>query len=271
MMAAGLLPAWKLKSEGMVLPEERLPTGQTIIVGLQHVFTMFGSTVVLPIFMGFDPNLAILFSGLGALIFLVAVGFRVPGYLGASGSFVPVEIAATVYAGSGANPNIGIALGRIITAGLLYTLIGIAVVAAGHAWVERLVPPVVTGAVIAVIGLNLAPITVKGLLTRGAFDAAIAVITVATIGAIAVFASEFWRRIPILIGGAFAYLMHWVLANGLGLGNRPGKPPIGSVFLTSSRCRASDGLLLFAGAILGIPPVRGQLRAICVQSAIDRT
>jgi putative pyrimidine permease RutG len=216
-MTAGLFPAWKLKSEGMVLPEERLPTGQTITVGLQHVFTMFGSTVVLPIFMGFDPNLAILFSGVGTLIFLVAVGFRVPSYLGASGSFVPVVIAATVYAGSGANPNIGIALGGIITAGLLYTLIGIAVVAAGHAWVERLMPPVVTGAVIAVIGLNLAPIAVKGL-SRGAFDAAIAVITVATIGAIAVFASEFWRRIPILIGGTFAYIVHWVLANGLGLG-----------------------------------------------------
>jgi xanthine/uracil permease len=199
MMTAGLLPAWKLKSEGAVLPEERLPTGQTIIVGLQHVFTMLGSTVVLPIFMGFDPNVAILFSGLGTLIFFLAVGGRVPSYLGASGSFVPVVIAATAYDGSGANPNIGIALGGIIAAGMLYTLMGVAVVAAGHAWIERLMPPVVTGAVIAVIGLNLAPIAVKGLLTRGAFDAAIAVITVATIGAIAVFASEFWRRIPILI------------------------------------------------------------------------
>jgi xanthine/uracil permease len=65
----------------VVLPEERLPAGQTIIVGLQHVFTMFGSTVVLPIFMGFDPNVAILFSGVGTLIFIVAVGSRIPSYL----------------------------------------------------------------------------------------------------------------------------------------------------------------------------------------------
>ena len=216
-MSAGLLPAWKLKPKGVVLPEERLPAGQTIIVGLQHVFTMFGSTVVLPIFMGFDPNVAILFSGVGTLIFIVAVGGRVPSYLGASASFVPVVIAATAYAGSGANPNIGIALGGIIAAGMLYTLIGVAVVLAGRGWIEKLMPPVVAGAVIAVIGLNLAPIAVK-VLSRDPFDAAIALITVMTICVAAVFASEFWRRIPILIGGTFAYLAHWVLANGLGLG-----------------------------------------------------
>ena len=216
-MSAGLLPAWKLKPKGVVLPEERLPAGQTIIVGLQHVFTMFGSTVVLPIFMGFDPNVAILFSGVGTLIFIVAVGGRVPSYLGASASFVPVVIAATAYAGSGANPNIGIALGGIIAAGVLYTLIGVAVVLAGRGWIEKLMPPVVAGAVIAVIGLNLAPIAVK-VLSRDTFDAAIALITVMTICVAAVFASEFWRRIPILIGGTFAYLAHWVLANGLGLG-----------------------------------------------------
>ena len=217
MMTAGLLPAWKLKSEGVVLPEERLPAGQTIIVGLQHVFTMFGSTVVLPIFMGFDPNVAILFSGVGTLIFIVAAGGRIPSYLGASASFVPVVIAATAYAGSGANPNIGIALGGIIAAGMLYTLIGVAVVVAGRGWIEKLMPPVVAGAVIAVIGLNLAPIAVK-VLSRDTFDAAIALITVATICVVAVFASEFWRRIPLLVGGTFAYLVHWVLANGLGLG-----------------------------------------------------
>ena len=101
MMIASLLPTWKSKSEGVVLPEERLSTGQTLTVGLQHVFTMLGSMVVLPIFMGFDPNVAILFSGVGTLIFFVAVGGRVPSYLGVSGSFVPVVIAATAYAGSG--------------------------------------------------------------------------------------------------------------------------------------------------------------------------
>jgi putative pyrimidine permease RutG len=199
------LPVWKLKSEGIILPEERLPVGQTIIVGLQHVFTMFGSTVLLPIFMGFDPNVAILFSGVGTLIFFIAVAGRVPSYLGTSGSFVTAIIAATAYAGSGPNPNIAIALGGIIAAGALYTAIGVAVVVIGYSWVEKLMPPVVTGAVIAVIGLNLAPVVVKGVSGR-ALDSAVAVMTVLAIGAVAVFAPKFWRRIPILTGGSFGYL-----------------------------------------------------------------
>ncbi len=211
------LPVWKLKSEGIILPEERLPVGQTIIVGLQHVFTMFGSTVLLPIFMGFDPNVAILFSGVGTLIFFIAVAGRVPSYLGTSGSFVTAIIAATAYAGSGQNPNIAIALGGIIAAGALYTAIGVAVVVIGYSWVEKLMPPVVTGAVIAVIGLNLAPVVVKGVSGR-ALDSAVAVMTVLAIGAVAVFGPKFWRRIPILIGGSFGYLVYWLLASGFGHG-----------------------------------------------------
>ena len=218
-LRAKQFPVWKLKSEGVIFPEERLPAGQTIIVGLQHVFTMFGSTVLLPIFMGFDPNVAILFSEVGTLIFFVAVGGRVPSYLGTSASFVTAVIAATAYAGSGANPNIGIALGGIMAAGALYTLIGVAVVLTGYGWVEKLMPPVVSGAVIAAIGLNLASVAVKGV-SGTAIDTAAAVITIGTIGVVAVFGPKFWRRIPILIGGAFGYLAYWLLASGLGRGNR---------------------------------------------------
>ena len=217
MMTAGHLRVWKLKSEGVILPEERLPAGQTILVGLQHVVAMFGATVLAPILMGFDPNVVVLFSGIGTLIFFVVVGGRVPSFLGSSFSFIAIVIAATAYAGPGLNPNIGIALGGIMAAGVLYALIGIAVVLAGHGWVEKLLPPVVSGAVIAVIGLNFAPHAVKAV-SGSTFDTAIAVITVVTIGGVAVFAPGFWQRIPVLIGGTFAYFAHWMLANGLGIG-----------------------------------------------------
>ena len=152
---------WKLKSGGAVLPEERLPAIQTVIVSLQHVIAMFGGTVLAPILMGFEPNTVLLFSGVGTLIFFVAVGGHVPSFLGSSFSFIAVVIAATAYGGAGANPNVGIALGGIMAAGALYTLIGIIVVLVGHAWVEKLMPPVVTGAVVAVIGLNLAPVAIR--------------------------------------------------------------------------------------------------------------
>ena len=129
---------------------------------------MFGATVLAPLLMGFDPNVAILFSGIGTLIFFVAVGGRVPSYLGSSFSFIAVVIAATAYAGQRARtPNLGVALGGIVAAGALYAVIGVVVMLVGYAWIERLMPPVVTGSVVAVIGLNLAPIAVKGISGSG--------------------------------------------------------------------------------------------------------
>src|SRR5580704_19421826 len=123
------------KSEGEILPEEHLPAAQMVVVGLQHVVAMFGATVLAPILTGFDPNVAVLFSGIGTLIFFIAVGGKVPSYLGSSFSFIAVIIAATGYSGQGPNPNLGIALGGIIAAGALYAAIGLAVALAGHRWV----------------------------------------------------------------------------------------------------------------------------------------
>ena len=80
----GYFPQWKLKEKGVVAPDERLPTGQTVAMGVQHVVAMFGSTILAPILMGFDPNMAVLMSGIGTLIFFAIVGGRVPSYLGSS-------------------------------------------------------------------------------------------------------------------------------------------------------------------------------------------
>src|SRR5690242_5713054 len=151
----GYFTGWTLKESGVIAPDERLPWGQTIFVGLQHVLAMFGSTVLAPIIMGFDPNTAIFFSGIGTLIFFVMVGGRVPSYLGSSFSFIAVVIAATAYAPKvfGAhNPNIGVALGGIIACGVVYGIIGVIVMFTGYNWIEYLMPPVVTGTVVMVIG-----------------------------------------------------------------------------------------------------------------------
>ena len=151
-------PSWKLKQQGSVIaPDERLPMGQTIAMGMQHVVAMFGSTVLAPLLMGFDPNMAVLMSGIGTLIFFAVVGGHVPSYLGSSFAFIGVVIAATGYvAGSGMNTNMSVALGGIIICGLVYALVGLIVMLTGVKWIERLMPPAVTGAVVAVIGLNLA-------------------------------------------------------------------------------------------------------------------
>jgi len=110
-----------------------------------------------------------------------------------------------------------VALGGIIAAGALYAIIGAIVMYSGYAWIERLMPPVVTGAIVAVIGLNLAPVAVKAV-SGSSFDTFIGLITVLAIGLVAVRAPETLRRIPIVLGGLVAYIVYLLLANGLGLG-----------------------------------------------------
>ena len=95
-----------LQSGGVIGPDERLPWPQTSLMGIQHVIAMFGSTVLAPILMGFDPNLAVFMSGIGTLIFFLITGGKVPSYLGSSFAFISVVIAATAYGGKGANAHI---------------------------------------------------------------------------------------------------------------------------------------------------------------------
>ncbi len=213
------------------MPDERLPAGQTAVLGLQHVVAMFGSTVLAPLIMGFDPNVSILFSGISTLIFFIAVGGRVPSYLGSSFAFIGPVLVATGAAAGAASPNIALALGGIIAAGVLYALIGVIVMIAGHNWIEKLMPPVLTGAIVAAIGLVLAPIAIAsasgtspGNPDGDQISRWIAILTVTSVGAIAVYAPGMARRLPILLGGAFAYLVYLMLANGLALARRLTSP-----------------------------------------------
>ena len=210
-------PASALADGGVIGPDERLPWPQTAAMGVQHVIAMFGATVLAPILMGFDPNLAIFMSGIGTLIFYFITGGKVPSYLGSSFAFIGVVIAATAYAGKGPNANIGVALGAIIACGLVYTLIGAVVQAIGTGWIERLMPPVVTGAVVAVIGLNLAGIPIKNMAASN-FDSWMQLVTFVCVALVAVFTRGMVQRLLILVGLLLATLIYLLLANGMGLG-----------------------------------------------------
>jgi len=215
-----LIPAWRVvgaQPGRVVAPDERLPWPQTAALGVQHVIAMFGATVLAPLLMGLDPNLAILMSGIGTLIFFLVVGGRVPSYLGSSFAFIGVVIAATGYAGQGPNPNLGAALGGIIACGALVALIGAVVALAGTAWIEALMPPVVTGAVVAVIGLNLAGVPIKNMAPTG-FDAWMQAVTFVSVGLVAVYTRGMAQRLLILVGLVAATLVYALLANALGLG-----------------------------------------------------
>jgi putative pyrimidine permease RutG len=263
----GFFPHWKLKTGGVIMPDERLPWGQTIVSGLQHGVAMAGGTIIAPLIMGFDPNLALFFSGVGTLIFFVVVAGRVPSYLGSSFSFIAVVIAASAYSGHGPSANLDVALGGIIAAGVLYGIIALIVIWLGVGWVEHLMPPVVTGAVVAVIGLNLAPVAVKSV-SGSQFDAWIGLITVLIIGLIAVAAPGLWRRLPIIIGAIAGYLLYLLLANGLGWGKPidytalAAAPWVGLPKFTAPSFHANAMFLIAPVAIILVAENLGHIKAI---------
>src|SRR3546814_19336356 len=128
-MSSSYCPRWTRVPGGLqdvvVQPDERMSWPQNIAMGAQHVVAMFGSTILAPLLMGFDANVAILMSGVGTLIFFFFVRGRVPSSLGSSFAFIGGVIAVTGYAGACPNAHSGLALGAIIPCGFVYTLLGL--------------------------------------------------------------------------------------------------------------------------------------------------
>ncbi len=149
---------WSVHGDGYTIepgevvgPRQRLAWLPTVGIGMQHVVAMFGATFLVPLITGFPPSTTLLFSGIGTLLFLLVTGNRVPSYLGSSFAFLaPIAAAQGVHGPAGA-------LGGVVMAGVALLLVGLLVQTVGHAWVHRLMPPMVTGAIVALIGLNLAP------------------------------------------------------------------------------------------------------------------
>lgn len=262
--------------EKAIAPDERLSWPQTAALGLQHVIAMFGATVLAPLLMGFDPNVAVLMSGVGTLLFFFLTGGRVPSYLGSSFAFIGVVIAATGYAGSGPNPNLPLALGGIIACGVLYTAIGLLVSATGSGWVEKLMPPVVTGAVVAVIGLNLASVPIKNMAPT-AFDAWMQAATFLSVAVVAVYARGMLQRLLILAGLIQASLIYALLTNGFGLGAPIDLSKVAAaawIGLPQFHAPAFDGaamLMIAPVALILVAENLGHLKAVGAMTGRDMT
>ena len=147
---------WKVHGTGtvepgaVVAPDERLSWGKTIGLGAQHVVAMFGATFLVPLITGFPIPATLFFSGVGTLIFLLITGNRLPSYLGSSFAFISPVLA------SKANGDIGRALFGIALTGILLAIVGGIVHVAGSHWIDVLMPPVMTGTIVMLIGFNLA-------------------------------------------------------------------------------------------------------------------
>ena len=202
------LLSWKLHGNGktvssgeVVSTDERLSWPRTVGVGLQHIAAMFGATFLVPIITGFPPTTTLFFSGIGTILFLIITGNKVPSYLGSSFAFLgPIGAAM---ASAGTNGGMAAALGGIVFTGVVLALVGFAVKAAGIGWVNWLLPPVVTGTIVMVIGFNLAG-AAKGNFTK---DPLIAIITLASIGVIGALSKGFMSRISIFLGLVVGYVV----------------------------------------------------------------
>ena len=187
-------------------PGQRLSWGRTVGLGAQHVVAMFGATFVFPLVMGLDPNLAIMFSGICTILFLLICQNRVPSYLGTSASFVAGVAAIRTQGGDSADVT-----GAIMVAGVVLALVGLAVHFGGSQIIHKVLPPAVTGAVVMLIGFNLAPV-VAGIYWPQ--DQWVALLTAAFMVCAAVLLPGFWSRIAVFLALIFGYLLSW-LADGL--------------------------------------------------------
>ncbi|MBD8868613.1 uracil-xanthine permease family protein [Nocardioides donggukensis] len=198
-------------------PMQRLSWGRTIGLGAQHVVAMFGATFVFPIVMGLDANLAIMFSGLCTILFLLIVKNRVPSYLGTSASFVGGVVAIRAAGGDSSDVT-----GAILVAGLLLALLGLLVHIGGAGIVHKILPPAVTGAVVMLIGFNLAPVVANIYWPQDQWIA-LATATFMIMGAVLL--PGFWSRIAVFLSLIFGYLLSFFADTVFG--------PITSVLPTS--------------------------------------
>jgi uracil-xanthine permease len=184
-----------LSSTDIVYPEERLSWGRTIGLGMQHVVAMFGATFLVPIITGFPPSTTLLFSGIGTILFLAVTKNQLPSYLGSSFAFIAPVGAATAMGGH------GFALAGIVLVGLLLALVGVIVHFSGTRWLGAVMPPVVSGTIVALIGFNLAPAARNNF----AEDPALSIITLGAVILTAVLFRGLVGRLAILVGVVVGY------------------------------------------------------------------
>ncbi|MBP2477209.1 uracil-xanthine permease [Crossiella equi] len=183
----------------MVAPKERLNWFLTAGFGAQHFMVMFGATMIVPLLTGFPATTTLFFTGVGTLVFLLVTRNRVPSYLGASFAFV-----APLQAALGQSMPLSVRVGAVLAVGLLMVVIGIAVKALGARLLESLMPPVVTGTVVILIGITLAPKAVQNALSQSGLAAVTLLVTLFC----AVVLRGMLARTAVLIG----LVVGWVVA-----------------------------------------------------------
>ena len=192
--------------------DQRPSAGKGILLSFQHVFAMFGATILVPLILGMPVSVALFASGVGTLIYMISTGFKVPVYLGSSFAFITAMSLAMKEMGG----DVSAAQTGVILTGLVYVLVAAGVRFAGTKWIDKLLPPIIIGPMIIVIGLGLAgsAVTNAGLVADGNWkNALVAVVTFLIAAFINTKGKGFLRIIPFL----FAIIGGYLFALTLGL------------------------------------------------------
>ena len=192
--------------------DQRPSAGKGILLSFQHVFAMFGATILVPLILGMPVSVALFASGVGTLIYMISTGFKVPVYLGSSFAFITAMSLAMKEMGG----DVSAAQTGVILTGLVYVLVAASVRFAGTKWIDKLLPPIIIGPMIIVIGLGLAgsAVTNAGLVADGNWkNALVAVVTFLIAAFINTKGKGFLRIIPFL----FAIIGGYLFALTLGL------------------------------------------------------
>lgn len=192
--------------------DQRPSAGKGILLSFQHVFAMFGATILVPLILGMPVSVALFASGVGTLIYMISTGFKVPVYLGSSFAFITAMSLAMKEMGG----DVSAAQTGVILTGLVYVLVAASVRFAGTKWIDKLLPPIIIGPMIIVIGLGLASsaVTNAGLVADGNWkNALVAVVTFLIAAFINTKGKGFLRIIPFL----FAIIGGYLFALALGL------------------------------------------------------
>ncbi|MGV9325059.1 uracil-xanthine permease family protein [Streptosporangium sandarakinum] len=197
----------------VVRPDERLSWPRMIGFGAQHVVAMFGATFVFPLVMGLDPNVAIMFSGVATIMFLLIVRGKIPSYLGSSASFVGGVLAIRALYGGDTPAGDAVVTGAILLVGLVLALVGLAIHFVGVQIIHRVFPPVVTGGVVMLIGFGLAYVVAD---VYWPSDQWIALITMVVTFLLIVAFRGFIGRIGILLGLIIGFVLSWAADRVLG-------------------------------------------------------
>lgn len=191
---------------------EKPPGPKWAILSFQHVFAMFGATILVPILTGLPISVALFASGVGTLIYIAATKAKVPVYLGSSFAYITAVIIAKEALGG----DVAAAQTGLVLVGLVYVAVAMAIKAIGKAWIDKLLPPIVIGPMIIIIGLGLAGVAVgsAGFTTGGDWRVMVtAILTFAITATIMSVAKGFLKIIPFVVGIASGY----AIAFGLGL------------------------------------------------------